>query len=481
MGEWPPRLERSSARQLIDYLRHPYALFWEGYKRHGPVFRVKLAGQPEWVVVGEPALIRAIFRESADTLYGDSDALKAFLGEHAILFQNGERHRRARRVLSPPFKHARMALYAESMVRHLDAALDRLEPGTRFRAMDLMIEVTLGTIIESVFGVRDPGRHRRLVRLYAEWMRITRHPIAFSLSMAIGGERMREVYARMARRSRATIAHPEAPLSRIPLLRIADILREIRLLVLDEIACARAEAARADASRNARPVRDDILFEMLQDQSRRGEESSDEELFDQLNTLLVGGHETTSIAASFTIFDLFSSPEWLDDVQEEIRALIGESLRPSFETALRAKLLGAAIDESLRLHPIAVSMPRVVARELEIEGRIFPAGTRLFPAPAISHFRADLFPDPHRYDPSRFLDKKVSPFAYFPFGGGSRACIGKPFAALQLRLLMMRLLQRAELRLDGATAREKGQGILVAPADGVPLRLLALRWRAVPN
>ena len=242
MSEWPPRLERSSLRQLLDYLRHPYALFWEGYQRHGPIFRVKLAGQPEWIVVGDPAWIRAIFREGADTLHGDSDALKAFLGERAVLFQNGEDHRRARRILSPPFKHARMGLYPESMVRKLDEALERhaqLERPTSIRAIDLMTEVTLATIIESVFGVRDEARARRLLRLYAEWMRITRHPLAFSLSMAFGGERMRSAYRLLQSLSRAAIREDDPPLSSIPLKRAADILHEIRLLMMDEIASAR--------------------------------------------------------------------------------------------------------------------------------------------------------------------------------------------------------------------------------------------------
>lgn len=474
MSEWPPRLERSSLRQLVDYLRHPYALFWEGYEQHGPIFRVKLAGQPEWIVVGEPAWIRAIFRESADTLHGDSDALKAFLGEHAILFQNGEDHRRARSILSAPFKHTRMDVYAEAMVRHLDEALEEHQPPARLLALDLMTEATLATIIESVFGVRDEARARRLVRLYAEWMRITRHPLAFSLSMIFGGERMRSVHKHLEKLSRAQLRkNGEAvpPRSMNPLLRVADILREIRLIMMDEI----------EQARNARRRRDDILSRMLNDQAERGEELRDEELFDQLNTLLVGGHETTSIAASFALFDLLSSPEWLRAAREEVRSLIGETTKPSFESALRAERLGAAIDESLRLHPIAVSMPRVVAVDLEIEGRRIPRGSRLFPAPAISHFREDLFPEPHRYDPSRFLGRRVSPFEYFPFGGGSRACVGKPFAALQLRILLMRLLQRAELSLDGATAREMGQGILVGPADGVPLRIASLRPRGVPQ
>lgn len=473
MSEWPPRLERSSLRQLLDYLRHPYALFWEGYQEHGPIFRVKLAGQPEWIVVGDPAWIRAIFRESADTLHGDSDALKAFLGEHAILFQNGEGHRRARRILSPPFKHARMGVYAEAMVRHLDEALERHQAPAQLRAIDLMTEATLATIIESVFGVQDEARARRLIRLYGEWMRITRHPLAFSISMAFGGERMRAAYARLERMSRVKLrpAREAQPISAIPLLRVAHILREIRLIMMDEI--ARARKSEGD--------RDDILSRMLRDHQQRGEALSDEELFDQLNTLLVGGHETTSIAASFALFDLLSSPEWLRAVRAEVRALIGETCIPSFESALKAERLGAAIDESLRLHPIAVSMPRVVAVDLEIEGRRVPRGTRLFPAPAISHFRDDLFPEPHRFDPSRFLGRRVSPFEYFPFGGGSRSCVGKPFAALQLRVLLMRVLQRAELTLDGADGREEGQGILVAPADGVPLRLGALRPRAIPR
>lgn len=474
MSEWPPRLERSSLRQLRDYLRHPYALFWEGYKAHGPIFRIKLAGQPEWIVVGDPLWVRAIFREGADTLHGDSDALKAFLGEHAVLFQNGEGHRRARRLLSPPFKHARMGVYAEAMVRHLDEALERHQAPARLRAIDLMTEATLATIIESVFGVQDEVRARRLFELYAEWMRITRHPLAFSLSMAFGGERMRAVYGQLERMSRVTLHTRHnlgKPFSAIPIVRVADILREIRLIMMDEIARAR----------NHEGDRDDILYRMLRDHEQRGEALSDEELFDQLNTLLVGGHETTSIAASFALFDLLSSPAWHRAIKDEIRALIGETGSPSFENALKAEQLGAAIDESLRLHPIAVSMPRVVAEDLEIEGRRIPRGSRLFPAPAISHFREDLFPEPHLYNPSRFLGRRISPFEYFPFGGGSRSCVGKPFAALQLRVILMRVIQRAELALDGAVAHEVGQGILVGPADGVPLRLCALRPRGIPQ
>ena len=105
-----------------------------------------------------------------------------------------------------------------------------------------------------------------------------------------------------------------------------------------------------------------------------------------------------------------------------------------------------------------------------------PAGTRVFPSPSVLHFREDLWPDPHRFDPTRFLEKKASPFEYLPFGGGSRSCLGKPFAMLQMRLLTLRLVQRAELELaPDCDPKPAALGILTGPSDGVPIVVRKVR------
>lgn len=462
----PPRARKNALRQLLLLIECPYKPMWEGYAEHGPLFRVKLLGQPEWTIAGDPELVRLLFKMSADEAHGDSNALRAFLGPETILFKNGEDHRRARRVLTPPFKHQRLGVYAGTMIEKMDRRLEALRPGERVTVQSLVVDVSLATIMECIFGVVDEARSRRLTRLFSEWMHTVQHPAFLFASMALGGEPVRVAVRALAERSRAGYRPDDPPLPKNPVARLAEVVREIDAILFDEIARARAEA---DDSR------EDVLAMLVRARYEDGSPLADDDVYDQLVTFLVGGHETTSMTMSWVVYFLLRHPAWWRAVKEEADALLGDRA-PGFDDAQRVPITTAVIEEAMRLRPVAANVPRVLTQPLAYGGYEMPAGTRVFPSPSVLHFREDLWPDPHRFDPTRFLEKKASPFEYLPFGGGSRSCLGKPFAMLQMRLLTLRLVQRAELELaPDCDPKPAALGILTGPSDGVPIVVRKVR------
>jgi cytochrome P450 len=462
----PPKVEKGRLKQLLVLIECPYKPMWDGYAAHGPIFRLQVLGQPEWIIAGDPALTRALFKMSADELHGDSDALRSFLGPETILFKNDEAHRRARRVLTPPFKHQRLGVYAGTMVEKMDARLDALAPGDITTIQSLVVDVSLGTIVECIFGVADPRRSARLSRLFKEWMHTVQHPAFFFASMSMGGDTVKRAVRALVSFSRAKYRPDDPALPKNPIKRLADVCREIDLILYEEIARARAEAG---------SDREDVLAMLVRTRYDDGSPLTDDDVFDQLVTFLVGGHETTSMSMSWVVYYLLRHPSWMERVQDEVASVLGERA-PTFEDAQRVPIVSAAIDESMRLRPVAANVPRVLTQPMKFGGYDLPKGSRVFPSPSVLHFREDLWPEPHRYDPQRFLDKKPSSFEYFPFGGGSRSCLGKPFAVLQMRLLTMRLVQRATMRLaPGCDPKPAALGILTGPSDGVPVLFEAVR------
>src|SRR5690606_9966029 len=136
---------------------------------------------------------------------------------------------------------------------------------------------------------------------------------------------------------------------------------------------------------------------------------TDDDVYDQLVTFLVGGHETTSMSLSWVVYFLLRHPEWLERARQEAAALFGDRA-PTFADAQRVPVIAACIDESMRLRPVAANVPRVLTCPMKFGEYDLPAGSRVFPSPSILHFREDLWPDPHAFDPARFLGDKPSPF-----------------------------------------------------------------------
>jgi cytochrome P450 len=210
-----------------------------------------------------------------------------------------------------------------------------------------------------------------------------------------------------------------------------------------------ARDTNADASRSAGTGED-------------GEPLTDRELRDELMTLVLAGHETTATALAWTFELLFRRPDALERATAEARA------------GGPTEWLDAVGAEALRLKPPLPMAVRRASRPVTVGGTELPEGTRIGPCIYLTHRRPDLYPQPRAFRPERFLDERVSNYAWLPFGGGIRRCVGAAFAQLELRTILRTVLERAELRpASGRPARTRRRAIVLAPSNGAEAVLVS--------
>jgi cytochrome P450 len=213
---------------------------------------------------------------------------------------------------------------------------------------------------------------------------------------------------------------------------------------------------------------DDILSLMLSARYEDGKPMTDIELRDELMTLLFGGHETTASALA-----------WINYVPEVGEKLLKEldSLGNDPETMEIAKLpyLSAVCSETLRIYPIVLfSFGRIVKSPIEIMGYEFEPGVMLVPSIYLTHHREDIYPEPKRFKPERFLERQFSPYEYFPFGGGNRRCLGYAFALFEMKLVLATVLSRFQLNLaESRPIKPVRRGITMTPSGGVKMMMMS--------
>lgn len=284
--------------------------------------------------------------------------------------------------------------------------------------------ITLAVILRAVFGIRGEERFRRAAALVGEFADradlITQIPV---LRRDLG---------------------PFSPWRRF--VRSRDALDEF---IYEEIEARRAEEGEHD----------DVLSLLLRAEHDDGSPMSDRELRDELVTVLGAGHETTATALAWAIERLLRNPEVLERLRESIAA--GED-----------DYLDATIHETLRARPVIVDVARKLNQPMSIGGHQVAAGTIVVPAITALHYREDLFPEPQQFRPERFLDAKVDNYAWIPFGGGVRRCLGAAFAQYEMRVILREILERTELRApDSRPERVRPRNITLAPGKGTQVVL----------
>jgi unspecific monooxygenase len=241
---------------------------------------------------------------------------------------------------------------------------------------------------------------------------------------------------------------------------------------MDELIYAEIKGLR----KNPEPSRTDILSLMMAARYEDGESMSDEELRDELITLLVAGHETTATALAWALYWIHHLPEVREKLLQEL-ATLGENPEPS-EVA-KLPYLNAVCQETLRIYPVAMlALNRLVKSPLEITGYQFQPGTLLIPNIYLTHHREDLYPNPKQFKPERFLSGQFAPYEFMPFGGGNRRCIGMAFAMYEMKLVLATVLSRWQMELaDNKPVVPVRKGALLGPAKGVPMVVKKSRFQ----
>jgi cytochrome P450 len=371
-------------------------------------------------MVSHPDAIRALYSAPEHGLpAGRTIALRPVVGPRSLLLLEGREHLARRRLMLPPFHGERMRAY-ESIVREAVARdVDQWPVGRPFAIHPHMQAITLDVILRAVFGVTDPARRARLAERLGGLLSSTASvglQFGVLLSRRLGG--------------------PD------PLARLQSLTREIDALLAAEI-----------AERRAHP-REDILSLLVSARFEDGEPMDDSEVRDQLMTLLLAGHETTATGLAWTFDLLLRHPDVLDRL---VAAVDGGD-----EAYVRA-----VVAESLRLRPVVPLAGRRLRSELRVNGHVLQPGTDVTPAIWLAHTRADRYPEPFAFRPERFLDSAPATYAWVPFGGGVRRCLGAAFAEMEMRVALAEILRRRTLRPASAEAeRVARRNVTFSPSTG---------------
>jgi cytochrome P450 len=421
--------------------------------RYGTVFSLRLPRRREpMVFFAEPAAVRDLWTGDPEVLRAGEAAeiLRAVLGENSLLLLDGERHLRERRLLLPPFHGERMRAYGDVM---RDATLHAIADwpiGRAFPVHPSMQAITLEVIMRAIFGVEQEDKLAPLRDALVRWTTLGTTRLGNALLLLTPPSQAARI-RNLATRGWGRLL-PWASLTRAQL----DTDARVRELIVAR-------------RRGGTTGRQDVLSMLIDARDEHGGAMTDDELHDEMLTLLVAGHETTATTLAWTLHYLVQHPAHLARVAAEVREVVGDGpVRP--DDGERLVWLDAAIKETLRLMPIVPLIGRVLARPTRIGGVDLPAGVAVAGAIYLVHRRADLWPEPKRWDPARFVGKKPDPTHYFPFGGGTRRCLGMAFASYEMKIVLATVL--AQLDLEAAPdhrVRLVRRAITVAPSGGMPI------------
>jgi cytochrome P450 len=439
MGALPPGPAEPPLVQTLRWLTRPIAFMESCRRRYGDAFSVTFLGfQRPMVILSDPQAIRALYSEPAHGLPpGRTISLLPVLGANSVLLLEGREHLAHRRVMLPPFHGERMRSYEDVVRDATQRELAQWRESETFALHPRMQAITLEVILRAVFGVTDPQRRARLSE---------RLPVLLGETASVGLQLRMLLASRLVRTD--------------PLQRLKQLLGGIDELLFAEIAERRAEG---DAT-----GREDILSLLIAARFEDGGAMDDQDLRDQLLTLLLAGHETTATALAWTFDLLLRNPATLAALTAEVDA--GDD-----DTYMRA-----VVAESLRLRPVVPLAGRRLASEIALDGLSLPAGTDVTPAIWLVHTRPDLYPEPYAFRPERFLENAPQTYGWIPFGGGVRRCIGASFAEFEMRIVLETVLRERVLQPVGARPeRIARRNVTFSPRDGTPVRARVRAARVV--
>lgn len=348
----------------------------------------------------------------------------------------------------PPFHGEKVKSYARLICQIAERVASQWQVNNPFIARDVMQDITLEVILQVIFGLSEGERYQQIKPLLADLLNMIGSPVRMSLILFqflqkdLGSW---SPWGKFTRKRQQTY----------------DLLQ------------AEIEDRRANPEQQG----SDILSLMLSARDEDGQPMSDEQLRDEMISLLVAGHDTTSNSLAWAFYWIHKLPQVKEKLLQEIDSL-GDNPDPINISHL--PYLTAVCQETLRIYPVApIAFARIVNSTIKIMGRQFEPGTTLIPCIYLTHHREDLYSEPKQFLPERFLERKYSPYEFIPFGGGNRLCLGSALATLEMKLVLATILSRYQLALaDNKLVKPKPHGATIAPSNGVPLVMTGKRDRA---
>ncbi|MEH2435100.1 MAG: cytochrome P450 [Nostoc sp.] len=436
-------ISTSALLQTLQLIAQPTNFLENNAAQYGDTFTVKVMGlkSPPIVFFSHPQAISDCFAIPAQKLdfKKATHVFKPLFGENSIVFQEARSHQQQRQLLLPAFHGDNLKFYGQAICQITEEVTQNWISGTNICIHNSMSDITLKIILQVVFGITHGARYQQLKEQLSSLLEDVTKPWYSSLfffpllQQDLGAWSPWGVF--LKRRE------------------------QIDKLIYAEISERRLQNT---------AMRTDILSMLMSARDVNGQQMTDEELRDQLVSLLLLGYETTSGVLAWVFYLIHSHPDVKHRLMQELNTL-HDLTNPEAITQL--PYLTAVCQETLRIHPIAlICTPRMVKDKVEIMGHKFTSDTVLVPCIYLAHRRSEAYPEPEQFRPERFLNQKFSPYEYLPFGGGYRGCIGAAFSMYELKLVTAIILSHFELSLtDKRPVHPVRRGITIVPSGGVKM------------
>lgn len=439
----PSAYQTSFLIQTIHWIVDPIGYMEKAAERYGDMFIGKIAiNMGDFVFVNHPQALQQVLTHDRQEFSAPGEIsknLSVLFGDTSVLMLEGDRHKKRRQLLMPPFHGERMQAYGDLIIKLTHKVFDAIPQNSHFIARSQMQSISLQVIIEAVFGINEGERYEKLRQLLTTWLDIFRSPLNTLV-----------IFLRFLQWDLGSWS---------PWGKFIRLRQQIDELLYAEISDRRA---------NPDPQRTDILSLLMSTTDENGNYLSDRELRDELLTLLFAGHETTATAMAWVLYWTHHLPEVREKLLQELA-----DLDPNADPVDIARLpyLTAVCSETLRIYPVAMlTLGRKVEKPVELMGYHLEPGTLLTGCMYLIHQREDIYPNHKQFKPERFLEKQLSPYEFIPFGGGARRCIGDALAQFEMKLVIATILSNYELTLANATPEKpKRRGLTLAPATGVKM------------
>ena len=444
----PPGPRAPRALQTLAYALGQPRFLERCRDRYGDLFTLELVArmilqerdQSTWVFLADPEHVKQVFTGDPGMLRaGEANRANPIMaqtvGSRSILLLDEPWHMTERKLMLPSFHGERVQRYGELIAAVARSEVERWPEGKAFALWPRMQAITLEVIVRAVFGVSGSEQVERLSGLLRVMLNAGTSGRELAMFMLFGRRYSRGAFRRLVQP-------------------VSDAL-------VGEIRKRRAATDLA--------ARHDICSLLVRARYEDSSGLTDEQLRDELITLLIAGHESTATELAWAFERLLRHPEKLERLREE--ALAG-----------RHEYADAVVRETLRVRPVLPFVLRRLAAPIEVGGYQLPAGISVAPCIYLIHLREDLYPQARRFLPERFLDQPPGTYTWFPFGGGVRRCLGASFAQLEMRQVLQTVAVSAELRPDRlASESVRRRFITLAPARGASAVLVRRRNRLGPH
>lgn len=391
------------------------------HRRYGDVFSLHIPIFGQTVVVADPQLAKQVFTANPDDLGNVQPNLSRVLGSGSVFALDGAEHRRRRKLLTPPFHGKSIKNYEKIFEEETLRESVNWPEGQAFETLEPMMRITLNAILRAVFGA-DGERLDDLRRIIPPWVTLGSRVVSLPTP--------KRTYGRYS-----------------PWGRLAEYRRQYDVVInrlIDEVT---ADPCFDD--------RNDVLALLLRSTYEDGSAMSRQEIGDELLTLLAAGHETTAATLAWAFERITRHPDVLARLVEEAETDDNEYRQATILEVQRNRTI---IDFAGR---------HVYSPTFELGEWVVPRGHTVLTSILLMHERADEFPAPERFDPQRFLGTRPPTFAWIPFGGGTRRCVGAAFANVEMDVVLRTVLRHFVLETTTAPGEKwHSRGVAFTPKDG---------------